>query len=542
MISDKKQEFNRRLRAVITLFVILALLAAVNLTSVMTAKADDYVYYQTWEEYQAAGGTADTWVEKANVIGGVLDYAVTLFEQGILTKDDGEPNAYDVVNKGGYYGYYETTGFERNTMGRISGARVSAVELQFSTTRKIAKKAGTLDEFKENVETLKAMILEDGTTMDIQDGVAVSSTENTDSAGSGTSTSAAALVWTACFTIILREGFEAILIVGAIVAYLQVSAGNDKKERQRKTRPIYIGAIVGIIASFVLAAILNAIQLANSASQEIIEGVTALIAVCVLYYVSNWMLSKSETDAWTGYIKKKVASSSEKGSMFALAFTAFLAVFREGAEVVLFYQPWLNQGNDASVWSGFIFGCICLVIVWLIIKLLSVKIPIKPFFTATSILMFIMSISFLGAGIKELIEGGLIEAQNQPWLMWIPTTDFMDMLGIYPMLETLIPQLILLIVTVVIFVVVTKKNRRIHAEAEVQRAAEQAIREAEEKAAREEALTGYITNVVNQILADKGLIDKLPEADAQALAQKAQSVVEQAGDAIANAGDIARNA
>lgn len=526
-IQKQKNNTYTRIRAIAALAVLFVMLAATHLTVLAD---EEYVYHETWAEFQEAGGTAETWNDKADVLDGVLNYAVTLFEQGILTKDDGEPNAYDVVNKGGYYGYYETTGFERATNG-ISGARVSQIELQFKTCRQIAKKAGTLEDFKKEIATLIQMLHEDANTLD---GVSPDSSASTASEDTGSSGSAAALVWTSSFTIILREGFEAILIVGAIVAYLKVSAGDDKKEKSRKARPVYLGALIGIAASFGLAWLLNAVKLANTASQEIIEGVTALIAVCVLYYVSNWMLSKSETDAWTGYIKKKVARSSERGSMIALAFTAFLAVFREGAEVVLFYQPLLNQGNDASVWSGFIIGCICLVIVWLIIHLLSVKIPIKPFFIATSILMFIMSIAFLGAGIKELIEGDVIGATSPAWLQWIPYTDFLDMLGIYPVLETLIPQLILLIITIIIFIVVTRRNRAIHAEAEAKRAAERAVREAEEKAEREQALTGYITNVVNQVLSERGLIEKLPESGMQELTGAA-------ADAIREAGETARN-
>jgi high-affinity iron transporter len=233
----------------------------------------------------------------------------------------------------------------------------------------------------------------------------------------------------------------------------------------------------------VLAWLLNLLKLANTASQEAIEGVTALLAVCVLYYVSNWMLSKSESDAWNTYIKGKTKKANEGGSYFALAFTAFLAVFREGAEVVLFYQPYMGTNNTSSAIAGFIFGAIALVFVYLMIKLLSLRIPLKPFFTGTSILMFLMSISFLGAGIKELMEGDVITSITSPsWLQWIPYTDVLDVLGIYPILETLIPQLILLVITVVIFVVTTRKNNRIHAEAEIRRAAE---REAAEKAQKE---------------------------------------------------------
>ena len=526
----------RTLKKTIKAFAVLAMLFVLLTVMHLTAWADDeYVYYETWAEYQEAGGTAPTWNDKADVIEGVLNYAVTLFEQGILTKDDGTPNAYDVVNKGGYYGYYETTGFERATNG-FSGARVSQIELQFKTCRQIAKKAesveGSLEDFRTEIATLIAMLHEDANTLDGVTGETADSTAVAEDT-SGSSASADAMAWSSSFLIILREGFEAILIVGAIVAYLKVSAGDDKKEKSRKARPVYLGALIGIAASFLLAWLLNAIKLANTASQEVIEGVTALIAVCVLYYVSNWMLSKSETDAWTGYIKSKVAKSSERGSMFALAFTAFLAVFREGAEVVLFYQPLLGQGRDASVWSGFIFGCICLVIVWFIIHFLSIKIPIKPFFIATSVLMFIMSIAFLGSGIKELIEGDVIGATSPAWLQWIPYTDFLDMLGIYPVLETLIPQLILLIVTIIIFVVTTRKNQAIHAEAEAKRAEERAIREAQEKVEREAALTGYITNVVNNILFEHGLIDQLPEEQVQELTENAAAAVKEAGEVAA---------
>jgi high-affinity iron transporter len=291
--------------------------------------------------------------------------------------------------------------------------------------------------------------------------------------------------------------------VGAIIAYLQKSAGDDKKKKQRAAVPVYVGSVVGIIASFLLAWLLNAIKLANSASQEVIEGVTALTAVLVLYYVSNWMLSKSETDAWTAYIKSKAQKSSEKGSIFALAFTAFLAVFREGAEVVLFFQPMLSEDNISSVWMGFAIGCICLVFVYLAIHLLSVRIPIKPFFTATSVLMFIMSISFLGAGIKELIEGNVLTPTYPDWLSWIPTNDFLDVLGIYGCLETLIPQLILLVITVVIFVVQTKKNRAIHEKAEAERAAAEKIRIEREKKAEDISFKKRVAGIYKE-LSDKG--------------------------------------
>ncbi|MBR2086987.1 MAG: NINE protein [Oscillospiraceae bacterium] len=153
--------------------------------------------------------------------------------------------------------------------------------------------------------------------------------------------------------------------------------------------------------------------------------------------------------------------SAETGSVMTLAFTAFLAVFREGAEVILFYQPLLADAESTGhVWGGFFTGCIVLVFVFLAIRFLSVKLPIRPFFLGTSILMFIMSISFLGAGIKELIEGDVIDMTSPEWLQaLIPFNDTLDVLGIYPVLETLIPQLILVLITVMIFVMQNWKQK-----------------------------------------------------------------------------------
>lgn len=262
------------------------------------------------------------------------------------------------------------------------------------------------------------------------------------------------LIFLAAFGIIVREGLEAILIIAAIIAYM-VKSGNGKSLKN-----VYIGAVLGIVASFLGAWALAAAKSAFAGagqSQEVIEGVTALIAVCVLFYVSNWMISKSEAAAWSSYIDGKVQSSVERGSSFALAFTAFLSVFREGAEVVLFYQPMLSEGNPGMVWAGFGVGCVLLVFVYLAITKLSIKLPVKVFFTATSILMAIMCVSFLGAGIKELAEGGVFDAVLR--VPGIPENDVLQVLGIYPFLETLVPQLILGIILLVTFMMAHYRNK-----------------------------------------------------------------------------------
>lgn len=446
-------------------------------------------YYATWAEYKESGKPASTWNDVTDAIEAVLKAGKEYYKAG----DTGA--AYDCVNHS-YYGYYETTGFERMSMGYISGSRKTEMELQFSNCKGIAKKGGGVDAFNQQVDLLVSMLREDANILDGT--TSANASADTSSASSG-GTSAAVATFTASFAIILREGFEAILIVGAIIAYLVKSAGDDKKRRRKLVNPVYIGSAAGILVSFVLAWLLNQLKLANSASQEVIEGITALTAVCVLFYVSNWMLSKAETDAWTSYVKTKTEKSTAKGSSFALVFTAFLAVFREGAEVVLFYQPMLANSNTGSVWAGFIIGCICLVFVYLAIHFLSIQIPIKPFFTATGVLMSLMAISFLGSGIKELIEGNVITMVSPDWLAWIPSNGVLDVLGIYPTVQTLLPQLILLVIAVILFVVQTRKNRAIHMEAEKKRREERLVLEAEEKKAKHEALKQEVMEILGEL-------------------------------------------
>ena len=478
----------------------LAVLALMSCAA-MPAWAEGEEIPLTWEEYIAAVGAEDwNWNDAADAIELVARRAAELYEQGDLE------NAYTYA-KATYWGYYETTGFERNTMTRIAG-RVSQVELAFTNLRKAIKKDNGIDAVNQRAQELidmlhtDAMILSpegalltaaNDTAAAANDTAGLSEIERIEAAAdrieaaadrieaalSGDSTAtkssgsgAGAVIFAGAFGIILREGLEAILIVGAIVAYL-VKSGNRKG-----VVPVYIGSALGVVCSFIMAAILNNL-LAKSAeyhmSQEIIEGIAALTAVVVLFWVSNWMVSKSESAAWTSYIESKVSSGSSRGSSFALAFTAWLAVFREGAEVILFYQPMLKEDRPDMVWAGFWVGVAALVVVFFLIRFVSVKLPLKPFFLGTSILMAIMSISFLGAGIKELMEGGVFDnvdwALTSPsWLSWIPYNDTMDILGIYPLLGTVIPQLILLAITIVTFVLAVRRNNKLAAKARAENA------------------------------------------------------------------------
>ena len=425
--------------------VIVALsMASFLLAPVTQAYADDG-FVRTWKEYEATdeykAALGDKEAATWNMVADAMD---NLFEVAKEAYAAGDADlAYDAVNQA-YYGYYETTGFERNAMSYIAGSRKTEVENQFSLAKSFAKKGGTAGEFTEAVEVLQDMIHTDANVLDGVEGGAE------ESGGADLATAAA---FAGAFGIIVREGIEAMLVIGAIVAYL-VKAGQKKSLRH-----VYIGALLGVVLSFVVAGVLYSLGLGEgSQQQEIIEGVAALVAVVMLYWVSNWMLSKSETEAWNAYIKKQVAGAAATGSVFALAFTAWLAVFREGAEVVLFLYPLVASTDPMVIWGGILAGFVVLAIIFVIMRVFSVRLPLKPFFMVMSILMFVMAISFLGSGINELIEGNVIVGTYIPW---IPTgNEVLTVLGINPWVETIVPQILLLLVTIVIFIVHFHKEKK----------------------------------------------------------------------------------
>ena len=406
-----------------------------------------------YPEYSAdpnAAAKYDSWYEAATFVKELLDTAYMAY----LDKDFDA--AADNLNTA-YYTVYEESLLDHTLYTELGIKERQAAEKCFADLRKLISSGSEKyqkNKYRTTTDSAKNTILKYAKALDTKnEEVKAAVGEKTDAEAESNAAEEKQrdpklLTFLGAFGIIVREGLEAILVIAAIIAYL-VKSGNS-----RSVKNVYIGAVAGIAASFAAAAILAWAKQAfvgAGLAQEIIEGITALIAVCVLFYVSNWMISKAEAASWSRFIDGKVQSSVEQGSSFALAFTAFLSVFREGAEVVLFYQPMLSEGNPGMVWAGFGTGCVLLVFVYLAITKLSIKLPIKVFFTATSILMAVMCVSFLGSGIKELAEGNVFDLTLR--VPGIPENDVIQIFGIYPWLETLVPQLVLAIVLLVTFLI-----------------------------------------------------------------------------------------
>ena len=252
------------------------------------------------------------------------------------------------------------------------------------------------------------------------------------------------------FTIILREGFEALIIVAAVVAYL-VKTGN-----QNRMGIVYSSLSVAVVLSFVMAWVMNLLFENAGQYREVMEGAVMLVAVSLLFYVGFWLLSNAGAKKWNEYIKTHVSESISAGSAKALWWTVFLAVFREGAETVLFYQALFFEAKNAegygAIGAGFAAGLIILLIVFFVFKKFSIKIPIKPFFLVTSAIIFYMSIVFVGKGLMEFVEGKIFVPTK---IDGFPT---IELLGIYPYYESLIPQAIMIVALIAGVIIMKKKQ------------------------------------------------------------------------------------
>jgi high-affinity iron transporter len=239
------------------------------------------------------------------------------------------------------------------------------------------------------------------------------------------------------FLLLLREGFEAILVIGAIMAVL-LKAG--ARERRRDVR---WGVTLAIAASLATAAALELLFRVTPAQREALEGGVMVLAAAMLFYASFWLLSKVELAAWTRFVKERIQKAVDNGSGLALAGVAFLAVYREGFETVLFYKALYVTGAGAGaapITAGLVLALLVLGVAYVGIERFGLRIPMRPFFAVTGATLAYMAVVFAGKGVKELQEGGYVA---MTLLRGVPRNNF---LGLYPTWESVGLQLVILAV------------------------------------------------------------------------------------------------
>ena len=246
-------------------------------------------------------------------------------------------------------------------------------------------------------------------------------------------------LFVASFFLLLREGFEAILIVAALMTFL-AKAGAPERRRE-----VARGAWLAVAASLLTWVLVELLLQVTTGGREMIEGGTMLLAAAVLFYVSYWLLSKIEAAKWTAFVRGKMQSALSSGSGVALSAVAFLAVYREGFETILFYKALFTSAGSSGVpvVAGTAVGAVGLVAVYLLINQLGLRVAMKPFFAVTGVMLYYMAFVFAGKGIAELQEAQVIP------LTVIEGAPRIPVLGIYPTVESLIVQGLLIVLAIV---------------------------------------------------------------------------------------------
>ncbi|EEF81248.1 Cytochrome c subfamily, putative [Methylophaga thiooxydans DMS010] len=248
-------------------------------------------------------------------------------------------------------------------------------------------------------------------------------------------------LFTASFIILLREGLEALLVVLALVTVLV------KTERRDAVKFVHTGWILAIAAGFGTWWVAQHLVSISGASREIMEGVAALLAAVVLFYVGFWMHSKTNASNWQAYIRDNIHRHLSTGTLWGIAALAFIAVYREVFETVLFYQALLTQSLPSqfmSVGTGFIAGIVVLAIIAYLMVKFSLRLPIRKFFLFTSYLMLALSFVLIGKAVAALQEAALVSMSPMPINLDIAW------LGVHPTWEGVLAQLLVVLVSLIL--------------------------------------------------------------------------------------------
>ncbi len=241
------------------------------------------------------------------------------------------------------------------------------------------------------------------------------------------------------FTILLREGIEALLVVIAMIAFVR------KAERTEVIAYVHGGWISALLAGGVTWVVATYFVTISGASRELTEGFGALLAAVVLISVGIWMHGKSQADEWRRYIQEKIGQALSRGSAWFLFGLAFVVVYREAFETILFYAALWNPQNSATILAGALSAIALLtVLAWVMLRY-SRKLPITQFFRYSAILMAILAVVLAGKGVGALQEAGMIPATLVEGL-----PRFAE-LGFYPSVETVAAQLVTLLMLVIGF-------------------------------------------------------------------------------------------
>ncbi|APV52492.1 hypothetical protein BWI17_16145 [Betaproteobacteria bacterium GR16-43] len=238
----------------------------------------------------------------------------------------------------------------------------------------------------------------------------------------------------ASFIILFREGLEAVLVIAALLAFLRRSG-------QAHAIPfLHLGWTLALFAGGLTWFAANRLIQVSGAHREVTEGLSALVASAMLLYVGFWLHGKSNAQAWQGFLMQG-AKAIRPGAAWGLAFMAFLAVYREIFETILFYEALWAQAPEQSsaIVAGLLAAAVALgALTWAMLRF-SLRLPLGLFFGASALLLAALSVILAGNGVSALQEAG--------WLAVTPVAfPTISWLGIHPSLQALGTQVVLVAV------------------------------------------------------------------------------------------------
>ena len=400
----------------------------------IVTKADKSILQNKMDrELKAMGDATDN--QKSGVRG-EIDFIRETLQLVLVQYQDGQYQEAYTSARTAYLDSYE---FVEIPLRAIDPDFTLEVEFQFAELRSLIKQEADFEEIKEVTIAIKRNL------------------DESERIVSGTGTLAPAIAFTSSFAIIFREGLESVLILGAIITYLEASRNTKYKKY------LYYGVILAIGATAVTWIVASYIIEISGANRELIEAIAALSATAILFYVSFWILNKIEHKKWMEFVKAKVWQATTTGSVLVFVGLAFFTVYREGFETVLFYQAMAGFAKymELYVGLGFVAGIVSLLVIFYVMRKLGKRLPLRALFGLTMGVGAYLSIAFLGNAIRELQVLEIV-----PYTGMIGTIPRLDinvaaMTGIYPTLETVVGQVILLGVylTAVSWVLILRPKR-----------------------------------------------------------------------------------
>lgn len=248
--------------------------------------------------------------------------------------------------------------------------------------------------------------------------------------------------WSASFvsgSILLREGLEAFLIIITILSVLRAAGANYA------SRWIHAGWITAVLTGIASWFFTDWLVAMSSGSRELMEGIGALLAVFILLYIGFWFHSKTEAKQWKAFVENKIGKALNNKNLIGLAAIAFIVVFREAFESVLFLSTLnlkVSPANEAGIWIGALAAAIIVAIVATLIMRYSKKIPIAKLFKYSAIVISILAVVMAGNGIHEFQEAGFVSITQFPFDLRV------GVLGIYPSYEIIGTQLLTVVISV----------------------------------------------------------------------------------------------